>query len=821
MMLGGNYLKYAEIIIDHKASKLDRPFTYCIQPLQEDDIQTGIRVVVPFGKANKPTLGVVIKTSDTTDLGGDIKYIIQTLDTKPILSIKMIQLARWIREEYLCTFFEALSVVLPPGDFREINNIIVLSDKEIDEKLLDDDENRIVDILKEEKQISYVELKNAYKWKSLNKSLFKLENKGIVYINIDIKKRVSVKYENILWKSKEISIEDGLEIIGNSAKKQRLIWETKWDKYIKTEKEILREFNTSSTVLKELILKELIHVDKQIINEEAIEDTIPNYKKLKLNKEQELVYNKIINSDYSSYLLHGVTGSGKTEVYLQLVEEYLKRGKDSIILVPEISLTPQTIDRFVGRFGNRVAILHSRLTKAQRFSQWRRIKTGEYSIVIGARSAIFAPFNNLGLIIIDEEHENTYKSNNNPKYDTIEVARKRVELENAKLILGTATPSIETYYNSYKKEHRYLELKERATKMQLPTIEVIDMRTELLNGNKSIFSTSLKHKMDIALSNAEQIILFLNRRGYAGFVTCRACGYVVKCENCDISMTVHKSSNRLRCHYCGATKKIPKICPSCGSKYIRTFGIGTEKIEEEVRKAYPKANIERMDSDTVKKRNDYDIVLNKMKERKIDILIGTQMITKGLDFPNVTLVGIIAADTTLNLPDFRSPEKSFQLITQVSGRSGRGDKAGSVVLQTYNPEHYSITSAKENSYRDFYNIEINLRKEFIYPPFVNIISILFYGKNKNVVKDNIIKANEIISNKIEKLGLNNIVINNPLPAPLERINNEYRWQMLIKYDETSSRELKEILKQLLILDEAKIKNQGVKISITVNPDSVL
>ena len=254
---------------------------------------------------------------------------------------------------------------------------------------------------------------------------------------------------------------------------------------------------------------------------------------------------------------------------------------------------------------------------------------------------------------------------------------------------------------------------------------------------------------------------------------------------------------------------------------MRTCSIGTEKTEADVRMAYPKANIERMDSDTVKKRNDYDIVLNKMKERKIDILIGTQMITKGLDFPNVTLVGIIAADTTLNLPDFRSPEKSFQLITQVSGRSGRGDKAGSVVLQTYNPEHYSITSAKENSYRDFYNIEINLRKEFIYPPFVNIISILFYGKNKNVVKDNIIKANEIISNKIEKLGLNNIVINNPLPAPLERINNEYRWQMLIKYDESSSRELKEILKQLLILDEAKIKNQGVKISITVNPDSVL
>lgn len=814
-------MKYAQIIIDHKSSKLDRPFTYGIKPLQKDDIQIGIRVVVPFGKTNKPTLGVVIKTADATNLKGNIKYIIQALDTKPILTLKMIQLAKWMREEYLCTFFEALSVVLPPGDFKEINNIIVLSEKVIDEKLLDNEENRIVDILKNEKQILYIELKNAFKWKNLNKTLIKLENKGIINIDIDIKKRVSIKYENILWKSKAISIEDGLEIIGNSAKKQRIIWETKWDKYIKTEKEILREFNTSSTVLKALISKELILVDKQIVNEEAVEEVIANYEKLKLNKDQELLYNKIINSDHNSYLLHGVTGSGKTEIYLQLVEEYLKQGKDSIILVPEISLTPQTIDRFVGRFGNKVAILHSRLTKAQRFSQWRRIKTGEYTIVIGARSAIFAPFNNLGLIIIDEEHENTYKSNSNPKYDTIEVAKKRVELENAKLILGTATPSIETYYKSYKQEYRYLELKERATKMQLPTIEVIDMRQELLNGNKSIFSTSLRQKIDEALLNGEQIILFLNRRGYAGFVTCRACGYVVKCENCDISMTVHKTSNRLRCHYCGATKIIPVVCPNCASNYIRTFGIGTEKIEEEVRKSYPKANIERMDSDTVKKRNDYDIVLNKMKERKIDILIGTQMITKGLDFPNVTLVGIVAADTTLNLPDFRSPEKTFQLITQVSGRAGRGDKVGRVVLQTYNPEHYSIASAKESSYKDFYDIEIYLRKEFIYPPFVNIISILFYGKDQKMVRDNIIKANEIIKNKIGELDLNNIIVNNPLPAPLERINNEYRWQILIKYNESSSRELKKILKRLLVLDEVKFKNPGVKISITVNPESVL
>lgn len=820
-MLGGNYLKYAEIIIDHKASKVDRPFTYQIHSYQEDDVEVGVRVVVPFGNTNKPTLGIVIRKSHTTPIRGSIKHILQVLDAKPIISKDMISLANWIREEYLCTLFEALSVILPPGDYRQINNIIVLKENYKNEEVLDNEEIMILELLKDHKQISYTEIKENSNLKNLNKNLISLEKKGIIFINIDVKKSISIKYEKILTKNKEIPFQDGLDLIGNSAKKQRLIWETKWDKCEKTEKEILIEFNTSTSVVKELLIKGLLVLSKEVINENPLDRPIPNYEKIKLNKDQDLVFNKIIKSDFNNYLIHGITGSGKTEVYLQLVEEYLNMGKDSIVLVPEISLTPQTIDRFVGRFGNRVAILHSRLTKAQRFSEWRRIKTGEYKIAIGARSAVFAPFNNLGLIIIDEEHENTYKSSNNPKYDTIEVARKRVEIEGGKLVLGTATPSIETYYKSYKKEYRYLELKERATKMKLPDIEVIDMRSELQNGNKSIFSISLKEKIDLKINNNEQVILFLNRRGYAGFVTCRTCGYVVKCENCDISMTLHKSNNILRCHYCGATKKIPKLCPKCSSEHIRTFGIGTEKIEEEVRKAYPHARVARMDSDTIKKRQDYDYVLNRMKERKIDILIGTQMITKGLDFPNVTLVGIIAADTTLNLPDFRSAEKSFQLITQVSGRAGRGEKNGSVVLQTYNPDHYSITSAKNNSYRDFYDMEISLRKEFLYPPFVNIISILFYGRDQELVKEGINRANEVIKNKVKSQGLKNILVNNPLPAPLERINNEYRYLMLIKYDEKISIDLKNLIKEQLILDKARVRNKGIKMSITINQESVL
>jgi len=492
-------------------------------------------------------------------------------------------------------------------------------------------------------------------------------------------------------------------------------------------------------------------------------------------------------------------------------------------LVPEISLTPQTIDRFVGRFGDEVAVIHSKLSQGERFDQWRNIKDGIVKIVVGARSAIFAPFKNLGLVVIDEEHENTYKSSQNPKYNTIEVALKRNKLENAIIVMGTATPSIESYYSALNGKYKLLELKDRATKKDLPEVVVSDMREELNQGNKSIFSMKLYNELKNNLDNKKQSILFLNRRGFSTFVSCRSCGYVAKCSNCDISLTYHRNVNKLRCHYCGVTENPPAVCPKCNSKHIRYFGIGTEKVEEQVREMFPEARIVRMDSDTTVKKGSYESILDGMKNNNIDILIGTQMISKGLDFPNVTLVGVIAADTTLNLPDFRSPEKAFQLITQVAGRSGRGDTTGKVVIQTYNPEHYSITYSSNQDYNGFFNTEIALRKEFLYPPFINLISILIYGENNSIIKEKSFNLYDIINEYMIKIHgdkTNNYLIG-PNPAPIERIKNNYRWQILIKVDDKDIEGIKSLINRVCILNDSNLKQDGIKFGIDINPNTIL
>jgi len=546
---------------------------------------------------------------------------------------------------------------------------------------------------------------------------------------------------------------------------------------------------------------------------------IARYSKIELNSSQRRVYSSIESHPGEAFLIHGITGSGKTEIYLQLVEEMLSKGKDSIILVPEIALTPQTIDRFAGRFGNRVAILHSGLTQTERFDQWRRIKSGEYKIVVGARSAIFAPFNDLGLIVIDEEHENTYKSSINPKYSTYEVARKRCSMSGSTLVLGTATPSVETYYRALKGDLKLLEINTRATPMQLPEIQVVDMRKELSEGNRSIISRLLYEEMKTALGDGRQVIIFLNRRGYSGSIVCRSCGYVSKCDSCEVSMTYHKSNSRLRCHYCGSTKPTPILCPICGSSYIRGFGVGTEKVEEMLNKIFPGKVIVRMDSDAVRNKVDYERILTSMKQGEIDILIGTQMISKGLDFPNVTVVGIIAADITLNLPDFRSPERTFQLTTQVAGRAGRGEWVGKVILQTYNPEHYSIQFSRNCDYKGFYDEEIKLRKALKYPPFLRMGVITVFGKDNNRVKFAVEKWHLLLNGVI---GDNNEVeILGPHPAPLEKINGNHRYQIVLKFGYNIQKQVADALDRVFIEDKERIRQNDIKVSIDLDPVSIL
>lgn len=527
----------------------------------------------------------------------------------------------------------------------------------------------------------------------------------------------------------------------------------------------------------------------------------------KLTVEQQEAKNKILSQTQSSvFLLHGVTGSGKTVVYMEIVEEMLNRGKDSIFLVPEISLTPQMVYHFKSRFGDEVAVLHSRLSEGEKYDEYRKIVEGKVHIVVGARSAVFAPFKNLGAIIIDEEHTTSYKQDNNPKYSAIEIAIERAKNNNAIVILGSATPSLETYARSIKGLYTLVELKHRVNTNNLPLVEIVDMSKEKHRG--SIFSSRLITEVNKRLEKHEQIILLLNRRGYSSFITCSNCGYTAKCPHCDITLTYHKTSNTLRCHYCGYADKMNDICPSCGEKAIKTLGTGTEKVEEEIKKVF-NARVVRMDLDTTSKKGSHEKIITAFKNHEYDILLGTQMIAKGLDFSNVTLVGVINADTSLMIPNYRSNEYTFQLLMQTAGRSGRGEKNGSVIIQTFNPEHYAITLASKHDYFDFFKQEMEVRRKLSYPPYYYLIYIKVIGKDYNKIS---IESNKIAS--ILTRELKNSKILGPTTCSVFKLNGLFRFGIIIKYKKEEKME--EVLQSLVNHYKG---NQTVKVDIDVNPNN--
>ncbi|OLS01706.1 primosomal protein N' [Tissierella creatinophila] len=818
--------KYARIIIDNSASKLDKLFTYILGEELLEITQVGMRVVVPFGHGNKLIKGLIIEIVDEIKENYKFKKIIDVLDDKPIISKNLIELGIWIKEEYISTYLEAFQPILPPGDYKQVNSFIEIISKDYKSNIIE--EEKIIQYLKKYGIVLLDNLKKDLNILNINKHIKNLENLNIIETTIDIKTSITKKKQKCAALCEGFSLSEIESIVGERAFKQLEIVRLLYGNGEMTLEDIMMSLDTSLSTIKALEAKNVIYILEKVINREAVKREIAKYKKHKLNLEQNQVFQRIMknvnsNSVHREFLVHGITGSGKTEVYLQIVEQMLYKDKDTIILVPEISLTPQTIDRFVGRFGSNVAVLHSKLSQGERFDEWRKIKEGKVKIVVGARSAVFAPFKDLGLIIIDEEHESTYKSSQNPKYQTVEVARKRIEMEDAFLILGTATPSLETYNKALKGEVELLELNKRANQLNLPEVVLIDMREELKDGNKSIFSQTLYEEMSNTLNKGKQIILFLNKRGFSSFISCRNCGYVVKCKSCEISMTYYKHIHKLRCHYCGETEEVPHICPECNSKYIKYFGVGTEQIEEMVKEAFPNAKISRMDSDSTTKKGSYENILQSMKKEETDILIGTQMISKGLDFENVSLVGIIAADTTLNLPDYRAPEKSFQLITQVSGRSGRGKEHGKVILQTYNPDHYSIVHAKDQDYIGFFNSEIILRKEFLYPPFINLMNILIYGKNKFNVGKLSKEIYNIIGREIYYIYENDYKnhIIGPNPAPIEKIKDNYRYQIILKLSDESIGNFKKLVKRVCIYNEYNLNIKDIKISIDINPVNIL
>ena len=560
-------------------------------------------------------------------------------------------------------------------------------------------------------------------------------------------------------------------------------------------------------------------VEKKIERNPLENKKIEKSNKYELTEEQKNAYTNIGKSieekRFEEFLIYGITGSGKTEIYLQLIEKVVKEEKTAIMLVPEISLTPQMIERFIARFGkNEIAVLHSKLSIGERHDEWKKIKEKRAKIVIGARSAIFAPVENLGIIIIDEEHDMSYKSESNPRYDAKEIAKKIAKEEKIPLVLGSATPDINTFYKAKNNKITLLELTKRANNSKLPKVEIVDLKQELANGNHSMLSQELYKKIEENIKNKHQTILFLNRRGYSTFIMCRECGYTVKCKNCNISMTYHSHENKLKCHYCGYEEKLVTVCPECGSKKIRYFGTGTQKLEQEIKKQFPNATTIRMDIDTVTKKNSHEEILKKFKEENVDILIGTQMVVKGHHFPNVTLVGVIAADSSLNIDDYRANERTFQILTQVAGRAGREKLEGNVIIQTYNPDNYSIQAARSQNYLKFYETEIELRKQLKYPPFCDIIVIRFDSINEKQIKEEALELYLKIKEKID----NEFLVLKPMPAPIDKIQNKYRWRIIIKgnIDEKTNMLLNDLLKGIY---DKNIKD--LRIGIEVNPNNMI
>ena len=809
---------YAEVIINNKCRETDKAFNYVIPPEFRSVIKPGCRVIVPFGRSNKGVEGYVLSVTDKLTIDKKrLKCITKPLDDYPVMSPWIIELAKWMRDKYLCFYVDAIQAVVPTPIRTRSSVVIELCDdyEEVVAK------NLLSTVLMSEileylegcgKKVGLNELKSYFgSSPKCDYALNKLLGMGILKKHQQIKSKIGIRTDSLLY-----AVEDAADKLSKRASKQLEVLELIAANPGIASSKLKEGIAGSSGVIKQLL-------DKGLIREEVVEDFreigAKSYadKRHQLTEEQHRAMSLIEQyfSENRNVLLHGVTGSGKTEIYLEIIEKYLQQGKDSIVLVPEISLTPQMIGRFKGRFGDNVAVLHSSLSEGEKFDEWRKIRSGLVKVAIGARSAVFAPFSNLGIIIIDEEHETTYKSDLKPKYFAREVAEKRCEVEGAHMILGSATPAIETYYKASIGEYGLVELLNRANGRPMPDIEIIDMREELKGGNKSIFSSSLTEGILEVLKKEDQLILFLNRRGYSTFVSCRDCGLVLKCPRCSISMTYHLGEDRLNCHYCGYERENPSSCPKCQSKNIKYFGIGTQRVEKEFHKKFGISNTLRMDADTTTRKNSHENILDRFRKKESKVLLGTQMISKGLDFPDVTLVGVVAADTSLNLPDFRSAEKTFQMIAQVAGRSGRGEKQGRVVVQTYSPEHYSIQYASTHDYKGFYAQEIKLRKELGYPPFYRIANIIISGIQENQV----IKSAQDIGRLIEqdvRAGMAFEMLG-PVTAPLSKIKNRFRWQIVLKSAEEEV--LRKVLKGLIDLYNPAISD--INISIDLNPQNML
>lgn len=775
---------YAQVIIDANHAEVDRVFDYRVPAQWEEAVCVGLRVMVPFGQRNTKREGYVIALTETTEVpAGKIKEIVEILDEgRPILTPPILELAKWMKKEYFCTLNQCLQAVMPAGIRTKSVWYVELTEQTAE---LSEKEQQVADVLTEQGGAAPLrELEQVFGNRT-EYILRGLQEKKVV--------RLRQKTTRSTYKKEKryVSLTENIELLTEAkekaAKDKRLAGQLRVFSAIcpgesisveeLKEKASVTDSPIHTLLQKGVLVEQRRQEKRDVFQLEDYTPTQPFYPTPEQAQALALLREEEQKEGKRPILLHGVTGSGKTEIYMQLIEHVVMEGKQAIVLVPEISLTPQIMERFISRFGKRVSVTHSRLSLGERLDQWRKARDGEISIIIGPRSALFMPFSNLGVIVMDECHESSYISDVTPKYHTREVARKLSELTGALLVMGSATPDIDSYHRAVTGEFLLLQLKERTKGSRLPEVFVTDMRKELEDGNRSAFGLPLQQATRENLEKGQQTMLFLNRRGYSTFVSCRKCGGVLTCPSCNVSYTYHASDKALVCHYCGKEVPVPKTCPSCGSHYIRYFGTGTQKIEEETRRLFPEASVLRMDADTTTGKNGHARILELFGKGKADILIGTQMIAKGHDFPNVTLVGILAADLSLNLGTYQAAENCFQLITQAAGRAGRGELPGQVFIQTYQPENHAIRMAAAQDYEGFYQEEILLRQAMEYPPFSHIFSVLITGEMEQEVILAAQRLGAFMNHYAERAGC---TVVGPAPAPLPKFRGEFRWQIFAK-----------------------------------------
>lgn len=824
---------------------IDRSFTYRIPPDLIPSAKIGCRVLAPFGK--RRLTGFIVELKDSTTLSEtELKTIEDVLDPQPIFSDELYRLAQWISDYYLCPFGDALKAIVPSVLFQKSKQYVELVAENVSSlgwmlKNAAPRQAQIVSYLAKSGRLSLTQLMKRIGARNLMSSINNLQKQGFVRVQHILPKSKAktrkLKYVRLNansgdgddWNHK---IDGGRKLTVRQIRCLEYLKETGAEM---SQKDLQLISGIRLATLKSLQKRALVELfEKEVPRDYYKHSEIEPPPKITLNDEQRLAYEKIAAAvsrrEYTTFLLRGVTGSGKTQVYIEAIYKVLEQGGDAIVLVPEISLTPQTVQRFRSHFKDLVAVLHSAMSPEERYDSWRKLKSGEARVAIGPRSAIFAPVRNLELIVVDEEQEDSYKqSDPDPRYHGRDVAVVRASLNNAVVILGSATPSAESYYNAQIGKYQLLELKRRVEDIPLPKVEILELQKEQrLSGKKEmpVFSRRLAQEIDKRIAIDQQVILLLNRRGFSSFIKCKECSFIENCKNCQIALTYHLRGRRLRCHYCGFSKKTPEVCPECGGVDILFRGLGTQQVEEEIKVRFPDARVVRMDLDTTGRKWAHDRILRDFERGKYDILLGTQMIAKGLDFQKVTLVGVINADIGLFLPDFRASERSFQLLTQVAGRAGRKNLPGEVIIQTYSPFNFCLVCAKTHDFVKFFNKEIEERRELLYPPFGRIISILFKGKDEKKVMESAENFAQVLKSQKGRRPDSSgpFQVLGPSPAPLVRIQNKYRWHILIKGSkrrDPSGKAIRQAVRDAEKKFREEFKTRGIQVEVDVDPVSLL